>query len=326
VNIMSATEWRHILVAVRSPEQKRQIAIRKAAEIARRCRARVTLLHAYSMPYPLPSRIPVDSSDILEMVAADRRKQLELLARPLRATGIKVECQAVWDFPSAEAIVRHAVKHKPDLIVAESHRHSRVGRWFLANTDWELIREAPCPVWFVKHDRIPQQPTFLIAVDPTHARSKPTRLDDRLLGAATAAMQQLGGKAALVHAEDVMQVLPKGFMAEVMIPAAAVRAGERSRTAVRAAIGRLAARHGLHDAVQVVRPGLPAEVITAAAREVKADVLVMGVVSRRGLKRSFVGNTAEDVIDAANSDILVIKQAGFKTSVPRRGPSLRPAR
>ncbi len=323
---MSTTEWRHIVVAVRSPEQKRQIAIRKAAEIAGRCRARVTLFHAYSMPYPLPSRIPVDSTDILEMVGADRRKQLELLARPLRAAGIKVDCRVVWDFPSAEAIVRHVVTHKPDLIVAESHRHSRVGRWFLANTDWELIREAPCPVWFVKHERIPKQPMFLIAVDPTHARAKPSRLDDRLVGAATAAIRQLGGKAALVHAEDVMQVLPKGFMAEVLIPAAAVEAGERSRTAVRAAIGRLAARYGLNDAVQIIRPGLPTEVITAAMRQVKADVLVMGVVSRRGLKRSFVGNTAEDVIDAASSDILVIKQAGFKTTVPRRGPSLTPVR
>ncbi len=319
---MSATEWRQIVVAVRSPEQKRQAAITKAAELARRCGARLTLLHAFSMPYPLPSRIPANSDDILEVVANERRKQLALLARPLRASGLKVDCKVVWDFPSAEAIVRYVLANKPDLLVAESHRHSRVGRWFLANTDWELIREAPCPVWFVKHERFPKAIKFLVAVDPTHARAKPTRLDDRLMAAASTAMRQLGGKAALVHAEDVMQVLPKGFLAEVMIPQAAVLASERARTAVRAAIARLAARHGLNDAEQVVRPGLPAEVIAGAVKAVKADVLVMGVVSRRGLKRSFVGNTAEEVIDAADSDILVIKQAGFKTAVPRRGPTL----
>lgn len=319
---MSATEWRQIVVAVRSPENKRQVAIAKAAELARRCGARVTLLHAFSMPYPLPSRIPVNSDDILGMVANERRKQLALLAKPLRALGLKVDCKVVWDFPSAEAIVRHVLATKPDLLVAESHRHTRVGRWFLANTDWELIREAPCPVWFVKHKRFPRSLKFLVAVDPTHARAKPTRLDDRLLGTAAVAMRQLGGKAALVHAEDVMQVLPKGFLAEVMIPQAAVVAAERSRTAVRAAIGRLATRHGMNDAEQVVRPGLPAEVIAGAVKAVKADVLVMGVMSRRGLKRSFVGNTAEEVIDAADCDILVIKQAGFKTAVPRRGPKL----
>jgi universal stress protein E len=319
---MSSTEWRRILVAVRSPEQKRQVALRKAAEIARRCRASVTLLHAFSMPYPLPSHIPADSSDILEKASDERRKQLELLARPLRAAGIKVECHVVWDFPSADAIVRYVLAHKPDLLVAESHHHTRIGRWFLANTDWELIREVPCPVWFVKHERFPKSLKFLIAVDPTHAHAKPSRLDDKLLGAATAAMQQLGGRAALVHAEDVMQVLPRGFMAEIMIPEAAIAASERARTAVRAALGRLAARYGLQDAEQIVRPGLPGQVIADAVKRVKADVLVMGVVSRRGLKRSFVGNTAEEVIDTADSDILVVKQAGFKTAVPRRGPRL----
>jgi universal stress protein E len=319
---MSDSGWRHIVVAVRSPEQKRQAAVTKAAGLARRSGARLTLLHAFSMPYPLPSRIPANSGDILEGVAAERRRQLAALAKPLRAAGLKVDCKVVWDFPSAEAIVRFVLASKPDLLVAESRRHSRVGRWFLANTDWELIREVPCATWFVKHERLPKSLTFLVAVDPTHARAKPSRLDDRLVGAAGDAIRQLGGKAALVHAEDMTQVLPKGFLAEVMIPRAAVAASERARTAVRAAIGRLADRHGLANAEQVVRPGLPAEVIAKAARDVKADVLVMGVVSRRGLKRSFVGNTAEDVIDAADCDILVIKQAGFRSAVPKRGPKL----
>lgn len=319
---MSDAEWRQIVVAVRSPDQKRQAAVTKAAGLARRSGSRLTLLHAFSMPYPLPSRIPADSDNIVAIVAAERRRQLNAIAKPLRATGLKVDCKVVWDFPSAEAIVRFVLANKPDLLVAESQRHSRIGRWFLANTDWELIREAPCPVWFVKHERLPKSLKFLVAVDPTHARAKPSRLDDRLMGAAAVALRQLGGSAALVHAEDMTQVLPKGFLAEVLIPKAAVAASHRARASVRAAIGRLAERHGMKQAEQVVRAGLPATVIAQAAQDVKADVLVMGVVSRRGLKRSFIGNTAEEVIDAADCDILVIKQAGFKTAVPRRGPKL----
>lgn len=321
---MPTERWRHIVVAVRSPEQNQQIAVRKAAAIAGRCGARVTLLHAFSVPYPLPARVPANSEDILKAVGTDRRKQLEALARPLRAAGIKVKCEVMWDFPAFEAVVRYAQRHKPDLLVAESRRHSRIGRWFLANTDWELIREAPCPVWFVKHTRLPAAPRFLVAVDPTHARAKPTRLDDRLTGAAVHAMRQIGGRVALVHAEDVMQVLPAGFMADVMIPGVAVEAAERNRAKARASIARLAKRHDLKSAKQIVRPGLPADVIKSAADELKADVLVMGVVSRSGIKRSFIGNTAEQVIDAVDCDVLVVKPAGFKSSVPRRGPRLPP--
>jgi len=319
---MTATAWRHIAVAIRSPEVRRQVAVRKAAEIALRTGATLDLVHAFSMPYPLPARIPASSGDVLKIFGDHRRKQLNALAKPLRAQGIKVNCHVVWDFPPAEAVVRYCLNHKPDLLVAESQRHSRVGRWFLANTDWELIREVPCPVWFVKHERFPRTLQFLVGVDPTHARSKPTRLDDRLLSATTAAMQQLGGRVAIVHAEDVMQIVPKGFMARVMIPKDAIAAADRARAQARQKINRLLKRHGLSAAAQIVRPGLPADVITEAAANVKADVLVMGVVSRRGLAQSFVGSTAEKVVDTVGCDLLVVKQAGFKTAVPKRGPTL----
>jgi universal stress protein E len=49
----------------------------------------------------------------------------------------------------------------------------------------------------------------------------------------------------------------------------------------------------------------------------------MGAISRSGIKRLFVGHTAERVIDRLGCDVLVLKPAGFRTPVPRRG-SLRP--
>ena len=80
---MSATEWRQIVVAVRSPEQKRQVAILKAAELARRCGARLTLLHSFSMPYPLPSRLPANIDDILGEITRTPRARPRL-ARSLQ--------------------------------------------------------------------------------------------------------------------------------------------------------------------------------------------------------------------------------------------------
>lgn len=319
---MPRNPWRHILVAVRDPARREQIAVRKAAALAARCGARLTLFHAYSMPYPLPSRIPARSSDIVRMAGEDRRKELNRLAQPLKASGLKVDVHVAWDFPSFAAIVRQVVKERPDLLVAESHRHTRIGRWFLANTDWELIREVPCPVWFVKNTRMPKRPRFLLAVDPTHAHAKPARLDDRLAAAASHAAIMLDGKVAVVHAEDVLQVVPKGFMADVVIPAAAIEAAKQHRAAAKKSVARLVRRYALEPFAEIVRPGLPLDVIGAAVSETKADVLVLGAVSRSGLKRSFVGSTAEKLIDAVECDLLIVKPAGFRTSVPRRAPTL----
>ena len=207
---MSSSFWQSILVAVRDPGGRKQLAIRKAARMAASSGARITLFHAFSAPYPLPTPMPTNANEVLRVVGKQRRAQLLELARPLRAAGLKVQCDVVWDFPPAQAIVRRVLESKPDLVVAESHRHTRLARWFLANADWDLIRECPCPVWFVKNERFARKPLILTAIDPTHAHAKPSGLDDRLLQTATSVMRQLDGRIALIHVEDVTQILPPG--------------------------------------------------------------------------------------------------------------------
>jgi hypothetical protein len=54
-------------------------------------------------------------------------------------------------------------------------------------------------------------------------------------------------------------------------------------------------------------------------RRERGAILAMGVVSRSGLKRLFIGNTAESVMDSVQSDLLVVKAADFDLRVPRTG-------
>jgi len=255
------------------------------------------------MPLPLPSPMPSDPNELLRIATRQRREKLSGLARRLRAQGLRVQCEVVWDVHAAHAIVRHVMHSKPDLVVAESHRHSRLARWFLAYADWDLIRECPCPVWFVKHERLARDPTILTAIDPTHARAKPSRLDDRLLQAAASARRQLGGSIAIVHVEDVGQVV-------------------RAPAVTKETIARLAKRNGIDAAATVLRSGIPADALIASSTELEADLLVMGAVSRSALSPSRVGNTAEAVIEGVTCDVLVVKPRQFRTSVSRRYPKL----
>jgi hypothetical protein len=43
----------------------------------------------------------------------------------------------------------------------------------------------------------------------------------------------------------------------------------------------------------------------------------MGAVSRSGLKRLLIGNTAERILDELRCDILVVKPPRFRNRVPR---------
>jgi universal stress protein E len=65
--------------------------------------------------------------------------------------------------------------------------------------------------------------------------------------------------------------------------------------------------------------GRPNDVIPGTARRERSAIVAMGVVSRSGLKRFFIGNTAEFVMDAVTADVLVVKSADFASRVPRAG-------
>lgn len=288
-----------ILVGIREPSGRRQLALDRAAVLARASGARLTLFHAFAAPLPLPHPLPSDPVRLLKAVARDRLAELQALAGPLRRAGLKVECLASWDFPPAHAIVRQARRQRPDLVVAESHRHSRLARWLLANNDWDLIRECPCPVWFVKRWRWPARPLVLAAVDPAHAQARPSGLDTRILQAAANAAGPLGGRLGLVHAGT--PGAPAG---------------------TRATLQRLARRHAIPPALQWVADGDPASLLPASTAELKAAVLVMGAVSRRSGTQAFIGNTAEAVIDAVDCDLLIIKPRGFRSALPRERPRI----
>ena len=67
----------------------------------------------------------------------------------------------------------------------------------------------------------------------------------------------------------------------------------------------------------------PVFAIPHVAKKIGADLVVMGAVSRSGLKRIFIGNTAERVLDDLPCDVLVMKPA---SSAPRVAARVRGAR
>ena len=57
--------------------------------------------------------------------------------------------------------------------------------------------------------------------------------------------------------------------------------------------------------------GGPGQVLPHAAEKLHADVLTMGAIARSGLKRVFIGSTAEDVLERLPCDALIVKPPNF---------------
>ena len=308
---MSTKHWRTIMVVVTNPFAREQLAATKAAAVARRCGARVVLFNTFMVPQPVAD-VPMDSHyKIIESAIRQRRSALRAIASQLRLPR-NTECVARWDYPIDEAIVRQVRKTKPDLLISESHRHGRLARIVLANTDWQLIRDCPCALWFVRSQALPRSPRVLVAVDPRHTHAKPAKLDDRLLQAARSFTQQLGGHISVVHAYERFENAVPGLLRKPLRPQQPSAEARRFVATTTELVLGLAWKHGVSPDQCAVREGAAEEVVAAQADHLSADVLVMGAVSRSLLARPVIGNTAEHVIDHVDCDVFIVKPAGFR--------------
>jgi universal stress protein E len=312
---------RRILVAVKDPTARALPAVNKAAQIAKGLSAQLTLFHDIATPLyaeALRSR-DVDLKSWQREVQAARREQLENVAARIRRHEVDVDVAADWDFPPYEAIIRKTQRTGADLLVVENHhgtgRHP--ARWLLSYTDWELLRLCPVPVLLVKNRRMYHRPRVLAAIDPAHAHAKSANLDRQILRAGAQLVHALHGELHALHA--YLPALPAvPAMPDGPLPDLTLGTAELAR----------AARAGLDRAVDgfEVRPGhrhlvegRPTDAIPRIAKRERSAIVAMGVLSRSGLKRFFIGNTAEFVMDAVAADILVVKPAGFDSRVPRTG-------
>ena len=308
--------WQTILVVVANPFASKQLAATKAAAIAKRCGARVVLFNAFMVPQPV-NDVPMGSREqIIASAIRQREQQLRGIASRVRLPR-NTQHIVRWDYPIYEAIIRQVRKTRPNLVIADSHREGKLARLVLANTDWQLIRECPCPLWFVRASGLPRAQRVLVAVDPRHTHAKPAKLDDRLLQAARVVERQLGGRISLVHAyETPASAVPGMMMEPLRLPLSPQRTREFVASTT-AAVAKLADKYGLDGADCAIREGVAYNVIPAEVRRCKADLLVMGAVSRSLLARPIIGSTAERVIDHVDCDVFVVKPAGFKSRVKR---------
>jgi universal stress protein E len=315
---------RRILIAVKNPDSRRQPGVDKAIRIARKLGASVELLHAISTPVFLELE-PLTGHSLAQIKRESldlRRRRLEKIAHRARRLGVKVSSHVAWDFPPHEAIVRRAEHARADLIIAECHEGKRLKPWLMHLTDWELLRLSAQPVLLLKNDRPWREPVILAAVDPAHAHAKPARLDSAIVEHAKALSRTLKGSFELVHAN-----FPAAFgllMSDPTMDGATLAAAyDQQKATSKAAFEAFAAKARIPKARCHLVDTDPVFAVPHVASEVGADVVVMGAVSRSGLKRVFIGNTAERVLEALPCDVLVVKPEHFASRVEHRSRGMR---
>jgi len=92
---------------------------------------------------------------------------------------------------------------------------------------------------------------------------------------------------------------------------------ERGRVAHHDILASLLDAYGIavdDPSVHLVK-GEPAASILQTAEKCSADLIVMGTLGRSGIPGLFIGNTAEDVLQATRASVLAVKPQDFVSPV-----------
>jgi universal stress protein E len=313
----STQNARPILVAVRAPTVVARPVLRKAATLAKLYDAPLRIVHVLPIPQSSLSRAGAVVRQAAQADLDHRTAQLKRLMGLAVLRGISVSSAVRCDYPVQDALVREVWDCKARMLVMESYGHGRVARLFLSNVDWELIRNCPCPLWLSKSAKFDSRAPVMAAVDPLHSHAKPGRLDDIIIANAVEAAGARPDKVLLCHAFKAQQP-PLMDSPEAYWLAMSKEAQRTYEQKLQQSIGKLRKNGNIPAENALIVRGDPARQLPRLAKKRRAGVVVMGAVSRRGLKRVFVGNTAERVLDKLPCDVLVVKPPQFKSPVDRR--------
>lgn len=259
------------------PTKPEQPALVRSVGIVRNTGA---TLHAY-ICIPVAYNVSAEDKEAMREVELERHEAwLEKMLAPFREKDctITYEVEASEDWRSALAPA--AERAGADLIVKPSYQRTAIQRRFVKTSDWTLLREAKCPVLFVKSGQMKEFKKILLAVNLAAKDPKYVELNDKVIAYGKAVADLTDAELHVVNAYE-------GSENFIHPPDIAKRAGTT--------------RDRVH-----VGDAEPEEWIAEVSDKLDGPLVIIGTMGRTGMNAAVVGNTAERILDKLNTDILVI--------------------
>jgi universal stress protein E len=241
-----------------------------------------------------------EAGDIEKIQAAaiqDRIEALEQIAEPLRENGLTVSTAATWSYPNYQGVIDQVESERIDLVIYHVAPRDSLSTLMLSFDDWQLIRLCPVPLLLAKNTPWKRKPTLMAAVDPQHARHKPSGLDHKILDLCEHLGELVGGEVFAVHSYH-----PVAFSG--VFPGDVKKMHQE-------AFSELMADFNVPEDNQMLIEDLAPFALRDAEQQIDADVVAMGAVSRSLLSDVFIGSTTQEVMDFLSCDILVVKPDDF---------------
>jgi len=275
VPIMQAI--RSILVVI-EPEHSESLALKRAKLIAG-----VTQAH-------------------LHLLVCDRKHDhsamLGVLKAALVADGYSVTTEQAWNESLHETIIDVQQAEGCGLVIKQHYPDSPLKKALLTPEDWKILRNCPTPVLLVKTVGSWKDKVILAAIDVGNTDDEHRHLHNTIIdyGYDIASLAKAKLHVISAHPSPMLSASDPTLQLSETIEA-------RYREQCRA----FQAEFDVDDEHLHIAEG-PADVlIPYMVHKLQAAVTVIGTVARSGISGALIGNTAEVVLDAVESDVLVLK-------------------
>jgi len=266
--------------------------------------------------------LAVSPAEIRDIAAAEELERLEEYVTVVGGNEVLIEKKVLVGRRFLE-VIHQVLKRNHDLVIKNVETSEGLLDVFFGSADMHLMRKCPCPVWIIKPGHKHYR-RILACVDFDPGSSQNDALNRQIIEIATSLAVSEDSELHIIHA---LEPLGEGVLRSTAIASkrvefdAILEAAKKTREGwLETLLDEQSATMRLEDAdfpkVQLhLIKGLARNVVPMKARELDADLIVMGTLSRTGIPGYFIGNTSESILSQVNCSVLTMKPPGFVSPI-----------
>lgn len=265
-------EKRKFLVVV-DPSHERHLALERMLEIVRQQRKWELEFH---LLIGFESGDRTDSNTPMEVVRGG--SWLTDLLRPLDELSVDYTSELFWTRDWRKSITDAAARFNCDsIMLCESSAEHKSG---ITDSKWDLVRNATCDVVIVDEGTKSPIDCVLAAVNTQATDAVHVALNEKIIERGLFLAEYFEAELHVVNAYKDSEDFPD-----------------------RGLIGRMTglSREQIHRDM-----GKPEDVIAGVADKVNADMVILGISSRKGLAKTFSNHTTEKVMEKIDIDVVAL--------------------
>lgn len=256
---------------------------------------------------------------IINILIDQQQEQLYSLVKGIYIAGSNIKTKVLIGRAFIE-IIGEVLRHKRDLVIKSVEHANLITQHIFGSTDTKLLRKCPCPVWLIKSTKQEGRREMLVALDYQPSNEENQALNQKMLEISVSMALADFSELHIAHAWKLPyeSYLRGPHMPNTDSEVDELVTGEeilRTRwltDLVETVFGAQSeeSMNYLKPQLHVVQ-GNAKSIVPKLAKDLSAELVVMGTVGRTGVPGLLIGNTAESILAQLNCSVLAFKPEGF---------------